>query len=226
MGGRKMGTLKSKEDVKALMEHAYSILLELVGSDLSSKVYFAGGCIRDSFHGVTPKDFDVYCIDQATQGEVRSRLAKKHILSNSVHNFDIWFKNYKFNIITNSEFFGLPSDIIKQFNFTVNQNWYNGNHLEAANLRDIRDKHLIVCEACKYPLGVMVKLLRMLELGYKIDEKQFMALLGKVLPLNIQSKEEFVKHCPALSTYMIGFATGLPSAKEYFNKTSLGKELL
>jgi hypothetical protein len=223
--GNITGNLRSKEDVKALMEHAYSTLLELVGSDLSGKVYFAGGCIRDSFHGVAPKDFDVYCIDQATQAEVRNRLTKKYILSNSVYNFDIWYKSYKFNIIANSEFFGLPSDIVKQFNFSVNQNWFNGNHLEVGSLRDIADKNLFVCESCRYPLGVMVKLPRMLELGYKIDEKQFMALLGKVLPLNIQSKEEFVKHCPALSTYMIGFATGLPTAEEYLKKTGLGSVL-
>jgi hypothetical protein len=220
-----MGTLKSKEDVKALMEHAYYTLLELVGSDLSGKVYFAGGCIRDSFHGVAPKDFDVYCIDQATQAEVRNRLTKKHILSNSVYNFDIWHKSYKFNIIANSEFFGLPSDIVKQFNFTVNQNWYNGDRLEVGSLLDIKYKTLTSPQFCKYPLGVMVKLPRMLELGYKITENEFMALLGKVLPLNIQSREDFTKHCPALSSYMMGYATKLPTAEEYLKKTGLGSVL-
>jgi hypothetical protein len=219
-----MGTLKSKEDVKALMQYAYFSLLELVGSDLSGKVYFAGGCIRDSFHGVTPKDFDTYCVDAVTQAKVIKRLNKTYFVLNSVNNFDIWHKSFRFNIITNSEFNGLPFDIVNQFNFTVNQNWYNGDHLQVDSLQDIEAKQLLVCGSCRYPLGVMVKLPRMLELGYKIDEKQFMALLGKVLPLSIQSEEEFVRHCPALSTYMI-FATGLPTAEEYLKKTGLGSVL-
>ena len=189
-------------------------------------VYLAGGCIRDLISGVEPKDWDLYCVDEATAVKLR-RVLSKNISFNNNGNFD-WLdyaSNYRFNIICNKEFCVSPEDLIKEFNFTCNMNYFHDNKLVTKYLPDIMYKSLVFNRSSSYPLGCLVKLPRMQEIGYVVPEKEMFAMLGKVLILNIQTQEDFIKNCPNISNGVVAWQTRLPTAAEWFKTTGLGKEL-
>jgi hypothetical protein len=91
----------------------------------------------------------------------------------------------------------------------------------------IQDKYLALNPLCKYPVGCMMKLPRMVELGYIISENLMAQLLGKCLPLGITTVEDFKKSCPSISqTASVAWNTGLPTAQQLFDKSDLGQTLL
>jgi hypothetical protein len=194
--------------------------LESVANDL----YIAGGAIRDLDRDLVPKDYDIYVTNKASAEVVKAALSKNWI-TNSNENFDIFPYDVgaKLNIILNEEFITSPEKLIKEFNFTCNQNYYHAGKLKK-NMH-IHHEELVLNPFCKYPLGCLVKIPRMVELGYKVKQELIMQLLGKVLPMNIQTREEFERACPNISGGLITHATGLPNAKQYFDSTELGKSL-
>lgn len=214
-----METTKQRLQV-VLHETVKFFQLNSVADDL----YIAGGAIRDLERDKVPADYDIYVTNKASADIVRNVISRSYV-TNMNGNFKIYLPplGVKLNIILNEEFNVSPEVLIHEFNFTCNQNFLHGDRLKLSN--DIKYTELVLNPLCKYPLGCMVKVPRMLELGYTIDETFMMKLLGKVLPLNIQTQEEFKKACPNISGGLVSYVTGLPTAEQYFNSTELGKSL-
>jgi hypothetical protein len=196
--------------------------LEVVKDD----IYIAGGAIRDVFQGVRPKDYDIYACTAKAADAINNALKRRYPVNNN-GNFDFWSDEVggKLNVIVNPEFIRPPEELIKEFNFTCNMNYFHRGVVRKHS--DIGYKILNLNPGCKYPVGCLMKLPRMIELGYEVSELLMAQLLGKCLPLGIDTVEAFKKSCPGLSSSGgLSHATGLPTAKELFDKSQLGEALL
>lgn len=207
---------------KDLQEVLDMVVSNLKLNSVKDKIYIAGGCIRDMFNGVIPKDYDFYFTDNASAAFAKGVVSKQLLLNNN-GNLDCWVLGKRINMIFTPEFNLPPEQLIEEFNFRQNMNFYFNGKLRRAV--EVFNKELVVNRNGKYPLGTLMKIPRMQELGYTVSEADMAYLLGKVLPLNIKTQEEFVKACPNISGGLVIYASKLPTAEEYFAQTDLGQAL-
>lgn len=182
-------------------------------------IYIAGGAIRDLVNGKVPKDYDFYITNVTSAQAIKILVGKKYIF-NVNGNLDTYINGYRINMVFTPEFCLKPQDLLKQFNFFQNMNFYHKGVLSLDGF--VKSKELIVNPNSAYPLGTLMKIPRMVELGYTIDSAEMAFLLSKVLPLGIKSKEQFIANCPNMSG---AFSINLPTEQELFNSSEIGQAL-
>lgn len=189
---------------------------------IKDDIYIAGGAIRDLKNNRTPKDYDIYFTNPQS-GAIAKKLVSKKYPLNTNGNLDSWLEGMRLNAIFNEEFCVKPQELIGEFNFHQNMNFYHKGQLYID--RFIYQNSLVLNKKAKYPLGVLMKLPRMMELGYCINESSMTSILGQVLKLGIKSQEQFHSACPNISAGIVGYCTGLPTERELFEKSDLGQAL-
>lgn len=215
----------TENNVKTTLQKILSTLVtEYKLESVADDIYIAGGAIRDLLADKAPADFDIYIANKASADVVKKALSKVAFLNaNGNYNYHDHKVHAKLNVILNEEFNVAPDKLILEFNFTCNTCYFHQGVLKMPPKS--YDNVLVFNPTCKYPVGCFVKIPRMLQLGYVVNDELVMMLLGKVLPLGIKTQEEFVASCPNLSAGMASHYTQLPTAKELFDASPLGESL-
>lgn len=189
---------------------------------ISGDIYIAGGAIRDMLNKKDPKDYDIYFTNPTSAEFAKKLVTKKYFLNNN-ENLDSWVGGFRINAIFNEEFCVPPKLLIKEFNFHQNMNYYHNGLLFKDG--SVSVTFLRINFESKYPLGTLMKIPRMVSLGYKIEECDYSRLLGQVLKLGIKSQEQFHNACPNISAGVVGYCTGLPTERELFDASEIGQAL-
>lgn len=162
------------QEIETLLFTSYPSLLPL-----RSKLFIAGGCIRSMILEEEVKDVDIFCKDQITADAVKEM--KLGYTTDNAVNLNICDQNiylYKVQIVTTEV--GSPIDIINQFDFTMNMNYYDfeSNSIEVIHLTDILAKNLKVNKNCRNKLGTLARIVKFVNRGYKLDSKENLLELG------------------------------------------------
>lgn len=160
---------KKLKDLEALLFTSCPSLLPL-----RSKLFIAGGCIRSMILEEEVKDIDIFCKDEQATTVIKESISG--FRSDNAVNFQI--SPYKIQIVTTEV--GSPIEIINQFDFTMNMNYYDfeSNSIEVLHLSDILSKNLKVNKNCRNKLGTLARIVKFVNRGYKLDSKENLLELG------------------------------------------------
>lgn len=152
------------------------------------KLFIAGGCLRSIILGEQVKDLDIFCKDAQTATEIaNSGFGFKsdnalnftiHIQGESTGSFTQVIESIRVQIIHNQV--GSPQEIINQFDFTMNMNYYDfeTDFINVENIQDILSKTLRVNKHCRNKLGTLARIVKFVERGYKLHSKENLLELG------------------------------------------------
>jgi hypothetical protein len=157
------------EDIEALLFISYPSLLPI-----RSKLFIAGGCIRSMILEEEVKDIDIFCKDELTVAIVKESISGFR----SDNALNLYIHPYKVQIVTTEA--GSPIDIINQFDFTMNMNYYDfeSKSIEVLHLTDIIGRNLKVNKNCRNKLGTLARIVKFVNRGYKLDSKENLLELG------------------------------------------------
>lgn len=158
------------------------VMMASFGVDVS-KVFIAGGSIRDHLMGKPYKDIDIYTEEEYSFQLVRlyKNFGKVTLISESATTFEINGVSTPIQIIHKIE--GSPEEVIKQFDFTI-----NAKYLKFSDTFDkiVTNDHwsLILCENVLTPNTLLERMMKFIKMGYSIQQEQFIKVLEQVKNAN------------------------------------------
>lgn len=195
------------EKIKALLEVRRLEVLELfpnhplVVDFVNENGFIAGGLIRDLIRDKVPKDVDVYFKRELPLEIMNDLTANGWILSKNGN----YYKD-KVQFITLLK--GNPRDVVKQFDFTINNNFYDFSSKEL--YFETEDKTLTINDNLFAPMSALVRLNRFLSEGFTISDNELV-----FLALKISSMKEVTDYREAVENFKTGsssFKTAVYSA--------------
>lgn len=135
------------------------------------KAFIAGGCIRSLVNNETPADIDIFLKDDSIV-EYLKGLTLGFTSKNAI---SFVLNNRKYQIIINT--FGTPEEIVSQFDFTCNMNYFDGS-LQVKHQYDIELKQLRINPTCRNKLGTLTRIPKFISKGYSCPPKEDMLRLG------------------------------------------------
>lgn len=154
-----------------------------------SKVYLAGGSLRDHLVSKTAKDFDLYCEDEETfcklndfLDHIKTGYKKK---SDTAVTYTLSFSEQEVQVIKS---IGKAKELIKRFDFTLNTNYiYFSEKWDVGSKRFLKISKLIVLEKQQPVNSVFAqkflfsRLIKFLEKGYQIDKENLQKIFERVI---------------------------------------------
>lgn len=146
-----------------------------------SKLFVAGGSIRSLILGEDVKDYDIFLTDNTLVEKFRN--TSMGFVSDNAISF--YVDRTQVQIITTTT--GQPMDIVNQFDFVMNQNYYypyaffNQDVLYIKDEETILTKSLKVNMNCRNKLGTLARINKFAERGYKVPSKTDLLGLGIAL---------------------------------------------
>jgi len=142
-------------------------------------MYIAGGCIRSVIEQESPKDIDIFFKKDVNVDEVKKFFKLYHPESFITENaISLNIDGIQYQLITTCT--GNPLDIINEFDFTMNMNFYDfeTKHLFIQDKMAIFNKHLKINLKCRNKLGTLARIVKFTERGYKIPTQLNLIELG------------------------------------------------
>lgn len=176
-----------KEKLKSkLQEVLWTCYNEELKELIATKTYFAGGAVRDLHRNTSPKDYDMYFVDQASVTRffelvVNEPYLKKTRINNYKHTPS---KTQLITLIA-----GAPADVVKQFDFTINTGFYVPSTDELV-LGDEGNK-LAVCEKILSPMNALARVKKFVDKGYEVDTECLIGLgiqVSEMDPIDTKDK--------------------------------------
>lgn len=147
-------------------------------------IYFSGGSLRSLLLGEEVKDYDLFCLNNETIELIKSKVLDKAFISDNAISFYIDGKQVQ--IITTVS--GHSVDIISEFDFVMNQNFFDSGVLYFRDRDVIKRKELKINQNCRNKLGTLARISKFVERGYKAPNKTDLLSLGinltKLDPVN------------------------------------------
>lgn len=188
-----------KEQLKTRFELIINTLYNQETKDLvRQKCYFAGGAIRDLSRQLTPKDYDLYFIDDVSIAKFKELSANEFSLRvTKIGNYNQ--KDTQAQFITLLS--GLPDSVTKRFDFTIN----NGYYIPALDVLQKGDMSnlLIPGENIESPMNSLVRLKKFQDKGFTIDENTLINLGVQLTNMDpIKTDADLEKALRGMSTYI------------------------
>lgn len=143
-----------------------------------SEAYIAGGSIRSMIADEEVKDYDIFLRSDKLVARIRETKGLSYISDNAV---SVYMGIDQIQIITN--FTAHPSDMIDEFDFTMNQNFFDPI-IETIVARDelsILTKQLVINKTCRNKLGTLARISKFVARGFLVPSKTDMLMLGAAI---------------------------------------------
>lgn len=144
-------------------------------------LFIAGGSIRSLILDEPIKDIDIFITYGLAVSLIEHALEGRGVISDNAINLLMWSKSLgavKVQIITTET--GLPQEVINQFDFTMNMNYYDpsSNSIYVHSMEDILSKTLRVNKNCRNKLGTLARIVKFTKRGYELASKENLLELG------------------------------------------------
>ena len=144
-------------------------------------LFIAGGSIRSLILDEPIKDVDIFITHESVIGNIKDLLLGRGLFSDNAINLYMWSNSLgvvKVQIITTET--GLPQEVINQFDFTMNMNYYDisSNSIYVHSMEDILSKTLRVNKNCRNKLGTLARIVKFTKRGYELTSKENLLELG------------------------------------------------
>lgn len=203
-------TIESQhQKIKDHLNDVGVLLLELYGKDLPlHHAFFAGGCIRDIILEEPIKDYDIYFESQEDVDRVKKYFddqmtedfetlssitnQKPHIKVTSAGNYNAYIKYQDQWIIIQfiTLVYGIPSDVVRQFDFTINMNYFTFASEELVVSTIPETKELIPGDNIYYPIHALCRVPKFLKRGYTISNYNLLKLAEAATGTKISNQEK------------------------------------
>lgn len=195
---------------KHLREKYHEITDKINDSELrnliKNKTFIAGGAIRDLLNDRIPKDYDIYFVDKES-AEKFEKLAWASFHRTSIGNFNHPTTKAQFITIV----YGPPDEVVQEFDFTINTNYFCGDHLQINN----KSKDLFICDKVKYPFNALLRLSKFQEMGYKISQEEMIKLGIKI------TKMKEITNNMELNEALAGMSTSFNFGPSHFGNSNI-----
>jgi hypothetical protein len=156
--------------------------------------FVAGGAIRDINRSVEPKDYDLFFRTKEAIDEFKTKFSK-YMEETGLGNFN-YGKDIQFITIN----YGTPEKVVGEFDWNVNQVYYEFNRLTSYKLvsRFIamfrsNDTELVFNINSSYPLSAFLRLPYMIQKGFTISPKEFAFVTAYISARGFLNSEEEMK---------------------------------
>lgn len=187
------------------------LLLELYGKDLPlHHAFFAGGCIRDIILEEPIKDYDIYFESQEDVDRVKKYFNQ---LIENTENFEIlsmadqqspYIKitiagNYNVYVKYENKWiiiqfitliYGSPRDVVRQFDFTINMNYFTFASEDLIVSTKPNNKELIPGHNIYFPIHALCRIPKFLKRGYTISNNNLLQLAEVATGMKIPNQEK------------------------------------
>lgn len=163
--------------------------------------FFAGGCVRDLFLNVKPKDWDIFFTNAQAAKEfllyvlldpVLQYVFKVYKDSNRTFTLKIGGKTLQFITLTS----GPPDKVVSEFDFQINANYYfpKTGKIDIDEHLETGDVALRMQPRCINPYSAMSRVPKLLSKGFSISPQELVKLTY-LCSLSGLSKNEIKKQC-------------------------------
>lgn len=168
---------QQKEITRAYCKSASEELMRVVPLLTNEDFYLAGGCIRSTLLSEEVKDIDVFLRKET----LIQPLLDQCVGFKSANAISINSGGFNFQIIITVT--GAPLEIVNEFDFTMNSNYYLPNYdlVHVGDPTSLMLKLLVVNINCRNKLGTLGRLLKFLGRDYKIADRNTILQLGVAL---------------------------------------------
>lgn len=144
-------------------------------AEFLEQAYFAGGSIRSMMLDEDVKDYDIFLRSDKLVDKIRNSEGLAFVSNNAVC---VYMNGMQIQIITN--FTSEPIDMINEFDFTMNKNFYYPHKDEFVVIDEpaIMSKRLVINKTCRNKLGTLARTTKFVNRGYQIPSKTDMIMLG------------------------------------------------
>lgn len=165
-----------------------------LNNDTANKLYIAGGAIRSLILNEEVKDYDIFIENDEVKTllleESKTKCNGSYISDNAI---TLYSPYGQIQIITTKT--GFPWEVIDEFDFVMNQNYYCPNltvagvcdGLYIADIDTVMSKKLKINKHCRNKLGTLARLAKFLERGYlppnKLDLVELGIAISKLNPI-------------------------------------------
>lgn len=171
-----------KEHLNAKLEILLTKVPKEVGEIIKNNGYFAGGCIRSLILGENPKDYDIFFDNQESVNKLKTFTFGRNF-KNSI---TLIVGGFTFQLIKIEA--KKPSDLISEFDFSFNQNYYYRNNLYVNSYKDIINKSIEINYKCRNPFDTHFRVHKFIDRGYKLKSNSELTKiamrLSQLTPLN------------------------------------------
>lgn len=128
--------------------------------------FCAGGAVRDIARDREPKDYDIFFKTKEAIDEFKQKFS--HLTTETVlGNFNL----DDFQFIT--MYYGSPTKVVAKFDWNVNQVFVNFTEHKPTAWGGVHFNDLTFNCNASYPLSALLRLPRLIEMGFKINAKEF-----------------------------------------------------
>jgi hypothetical protein len=161
---------------------------------IEQKIYLAGGAIVDTVLGITPQDYDIFCVDQATVDVISDRLPKTIALKSWTDNaMTFEYRGKVFQVVT--RFHGEPSRVFTTFDFEHCKAFYRPAQGELFYYEDliVNKKLRYTGEKDEYTLNTLKRFGKYTSRGWTPDNESVIRLHKACAKKDLDDPEEFKK---------------------------------
>lgn len=175
------------QQVTARLRELTAPITELA-PDIWDKVFVAGGAITALVHDYPVVDVDIYFRNSQDIAAVKHLLkANDHHIYTKEYNedgelkvnkktFDVYVEGLKYQFIIDPAFIGMPVEVLGTFDFTVVQNYFDGETLTVHD--DVLTNSLILNHDTIYkPEKTLQRLVKYRQRGFKMDTDNYIKLI-------------------------------------------------
>lgn len=191
-------------------------------------IYLSGGCIRSLIIGEEVRDYDIFVTGTILKDKL-IRLAKENSYGYVSDNAITHYSSFgQIQVITTAT--GYPWDIVAEFDFVMNQNYYykylatlGDNPLKVGCRDTILAKKLTINQNCRNKLGTLARLVKFMERGYlppsKVDIISLGIAISKLNPITtlteLVSESKLYLNVDEVSTLCDGTILATCSEEEF-----------
>lgn len=210
--------VKIKTHLNFIFQEILALATHPISKDLLEKTsYFAGGCIRSLISDTAINDYDIYFYDYKSASQLKEYLLHDQLkynqklfnwnklLSVSVTDNAMTYKYYsdsqnKFVTIQFIiKYAAEPLDLIKNFDFTNSKGYFIPNSksrpetlfISDEMINAIKEKKLFFNKNCWNPINSLKRMIKFIELGYKIDDYNLLMLIEAIKKSNENQLNSF-----------------------------------
>lgn len=184
--------MKSIREVREQMRWYYDLFIESLPPEIRElareEIYIAGGAIRSCMIGEPIKDIDLWFKSDKMVQTIKD-LKLGFTTDNAVTFYVATVQHQLIYCQVKS-----PEDMVAEFDFTMNQNYYTGRNLIVVkDVEAIENMQLKITNKCRNVLGTLARLHKFVERGYKIPSKLDLLRLGTFIsrePVNTYKELE------------------------------------
>lgn len=176
-----------KNSLRNMTKCYFDLLLLALPSEMRKEVmeelYIAGGMIRSLIIEEEIKDIDVWF----KSDKLINKIKALNLGFTSQNAVSFYTSGYQFQLVFSRT--QQPLDLVEEFDFTMNQNYYDPstNEIYIADYEAVKNKQLIVSPKCRNALGTLARVNKFNQRGYKIPCRNDLLRLGVLIskePIN------------------------------------------